>query len=88
MVMMTSADEQPDGITEWTCHYCRHIGAIRVEWRPTTRTLIASPIGSFSLSGCQPKVTALAVREWPWAICRRDLGGCGHESRGDVVVNP
>jgi hypothetical protein len=32
--------------------------------------LVAKPLGSFSLAGMQPKVSAHKVM-WPWAVCSR-----------------
>lgn len=55
-----------------TCHYCAATEGLRIEWRLVTR-----PIGSFSLSGKQMKMSAY---HWPWAIC----DNCGHESKGRV----
>ncbi len=52
-----------------TCTYC----GSNETW--IEQRLTAMPIGSFSLSGMTPKVSA---RYWPWAVC----DGCGHESKG------
>ena len=60
------------------CVYCGTLGAVRFEWR---EKLIAKPLGTFSITGAQMKTVARAV-QWPWAVCRSDLGGCGHESEG------
>jgi len=64
----------------WTCRHCDTTGAIRVELRPT---LVSKPLGSFALAGAGMKTSA-AETAWPWAVCRTDLGGCGHESRGTL----
>jgi hypothetical protein len=57
---------------------CPNCGAteLRIEHR-----LQARPIGSFSLSGVQTKVTA---REWPWLVC----GACGVEAPGKPEPPP
>lgn len=42
--------------------------------------LEARPLGTWSLSGRQPKTSAV---EWPYAVCVTD--GCGFETRAKVV---
>lgn len=60
------------------CRHCGHTGAIRIEIRTELR---ANPPGAASLAGVAMKTTATEIG-WPWAVCRPELGGCGHESRG------
>lgn len=57
-------------------HPCTRCGArtLRVELR---EELVAKPLGTFSLAGVNPKVSAVS-RDWPWAVCDT----CGGESRG------
>lgn len=55
-----------------TCKYCGTSGKVRLEMR-----LVAKELGTFSLAGAQPKVSAY---RWPWAVC----DACGHESRGQA----
>lgn len=62
----------------WTCRYCGVLGAIRIEERPT---FVAQPVGTWALAGVQVKASAVETT-WPWAVCRPEFGGCGHESRG------
>jgi len=60
------------------CGYCGVTGAVRFEWR---EKLQVRPLGSFSLAGVNMKLNGSYVA-WPWAVCREELGGCGHESEG------
>lgn len=55
------------------CRVCGPEHRLRVEMR-----LESAPIGSFSLSGVQMKVTA---KKWPYAVC----DNCGRASRGQPV---
>lgn len=41
--------------------------------------LLAKPLGSFSLAGMQPKISAHKVM-WPWLVCSRPE--CEYEERG------
>ena len=59
---------------EIRCVYCNYTGAVRTYFKFET-----TPMASYSLSGTMPKV---AVREWPYAECKVEFGGCGHVSRG------
>lgn len=43
--------------------------------------LLAKPLGSFSLAGAQPKVSAHEVR-WPWAKC--STPGCSFEKKAKL----
>lgn len=61
--------DAPDATGLW-CKYCGPDAPLRIEYR-----LVAKPIGTFSLSGVQAKVSAV---EWPFAVC----DSCGRESRG------
>ena len=62
----------PNPLVDATCRHCDTHGMIYVELR-----LEARPVGSFSLSGAQVKVSASGH---PYAVC----AACGHESRGEV----
>ena len=73
----------PDREARWVrCVYCHHQGAVRFEWR---EELVPREVGTFTLAGTTPKAVARMV-PWPWAVCRRELGGCGRQSRGRVVA--
>ena len=54
------------------CCYCGSADTW-IELRPE-----AKPIGTFSLAGAHPKVSAST---WPYAVC----DGCGHVSRGQRI---
>ena len=62
-------EEIEDWAAEQTCPGCGHEG-LRIEWR-----LAARPVGSYSLSGAQMKVSATRK---PVLIC----DGCGAEAEG------
>lgn len=67
-----------DDPATWTCRYCGTLGAIRIDWR-----FEVTPPGVRSLAG---EGRTLPTRLWPYARCRTTLGGCGHLSRGQLVI--
>lgn len=56
--------------SRWMCKYCNVVGLITLHER-----IVTHPLGTWSLSGSQPKTSASKVL---YARC----GSCGHESRG------
>lgn len=68
--------ELPD-LSDVECKYCGTVGQIKIEYR---KKLIPKPLGTYSLSGSQMKISATEVK-WPWAVC----GACGHESEGKLA---
>lgn len=75
-VMTTTGAGYFADLSAATCRHCGTTGQIRVETRTEFH---ARPLGTYSLAGQWPKVSAARV-EWPWAVC----GACGHESRGEM----
>jgi ribosomal protein S27AE len=55
---------------------CTECGA-HAYWIDMRETMIAKPLGSFSLPGNQVKFSAM-LKPWPWIVC----GNCGFEERG------
>lgn len=55
------------------CKYCETFTLV-VEWRDMIE---ARPLGEWSLSGVQLKVSAIET-EWPWLVCTL----CRRESKG------
>jgi hypothetical protein len=65
-------------VNDFWCKYCGPDYPLRIEYRPE-RVLVAKPLGTFSLSGQQPKFSVIAdTRDWPYAVC----DNCKRESRG------
>ena len=62
-------------LEEVTCPGCGEIGDMEIEWRDT---LVARPLGTFSLAGQQLKVSADWAR-WPWLVCL----SCGFAVKGE-----
>lgn len=60
---------------------CRECGSasLRLEYREETYDV--RPLGTWSLSGAQMKVSAHAT-SWPWCVC----GDCGAASRGKAAT--
>lgn len=71
----TGGDTDVDA--SWTCEHCKVTGAIRAEVRPepADRNL-------YSLAGYSIRIRG---QEWPYAVCHRDKGGCGHEWRAERI---
>lgn len=62
-------------LAENACPVCSE----KAFWIDMRETLVAKPIGTFSLAGQQPKVSAIAG-VWPWIVC----GNCGFEEKAKV----
>lgn len=62
-------------------HPCPSCGrhTLVLELRPT---LVARPVGTWSLAGAQDKTSAYE-RDWPFAVCSTD--DCDFETRAQVV---
>ena len=78
----TTTWENPVNLNDATCRYCNATAAIRIELRQILRT---NPPGTASLAGAGVTLTGRLI-DRPWAACRPELGGCGHESKGEIDV--
>lgn len=57
------------------CAKCGAVGHLRLEVRST---LVAKPLGTWSLAGVQCKTVA-SEQPWPWLVC----DACGRECAGE-----
>lgn len=67
-----------DQLARTPCPSCGEL-TLTLEVRDEPR-LTARPLGTWSLAGYQPKVSAVVdIVSWPYAVCTTD--GCGFERR-------